>query len=181
LDIPSKEFLLVDLGGGSTEIILKIKDNIIVESFRFGIVTFTQKYKTPEAIKYAARKVINKRVKEFLNGLFLGYKKPKIMVASSGTPTTIAALKNGMNYKNYDPKRVNGTIITIKDLDYWLDKLLSMEMKKREELVGVGRGDLIVSGIYLFKEIMKVAKYKECIVCDDGLREGVAIEACNKI
>jgi len=53
-----------------------------------------------------------------------------------------------------------------------------MEMKKREELVGVGRGDLIISGIYIFKEIFKLAKYKECIVCDDGLREGVAIEEC---
>ena len=65
-----------------------------------------------------------------------------------------------MNYKTYDPKRVNGTIITPEDLDYWMDKLLKMEMKKREELVGVGRGDLIVSGIMIFKEIFKITKYK---------------------
>ncbi|NPA11737.1 MAG: phosphatase [Epsilonproteobacteria bacterium] len=179
-EIDPKEFLLVDLGGGSTEIVLKIKDMIISKSFPFGIVTFTQKYKTPEAIKYAVKKEVSKKIGSFLQGLFLGYKQPKIFVASSGTPTTIAALKNGMNYHNYDPQRINGTVITIKDLDYWLEKLLKMEMKRREELVGVGRGDLIVSGIYIFKEIFKLAKYKECIVCDDGVREGVAISGCEE-
>jgi exopolyphosphatase/guanosine-5'-triphosphate,3'-diphosphate pyrophosphatase len=101
-------------------------------------------------------------------------------VASSGTPTTIAALKLGMNYKTYNPQRINGTKITIEDLDFWAEKLMKMEMKKREELVGVGRGDLIISGIYIFKEIFKLAKYRECIVCDDGIREGVAISECKK-
>jgi exopolyphosphatase/guanosine-5'-triphosphate,3'-diphosphate pyrophosphatase len=86
-----------------------------------------------------------------------------------------------MTYKTYDPSRVNCTIITPGDLDYWMDKLLKMEMKKREELVGVGRGDLIVSGILIFKEIFKLTKYRECVVCDDGVREGVATEACKKI
>jgi exopolyphosphatase/guanosine-5'-triphosphate,3'-diphosphate pyrophosphatase len=174
----SKDFLLVDLGGGSTEIVLKSKDIIISESFPFGIVTFTQQYKTPDGIKLAVKKVVSKKIKSFLEGLFLGYKKPKFFVASSGTPTTIAALKRGMNYYNYDSEKINGTVITLKDLDFWLEKLLKMEMKKREELVGIGRGDLIVSGIYIFREIFKLTGYKECIVCDDGLREGVAIANC---
>jgi len=173
----AKSFLLVDIGGGSTEIILKHKENIVSESFRLGIVTLTQKYKTPEAIKIAIKKK-SKFIKEFIDFVFNAYKKPKIFSASSGTPTSIAALKKGMTYNTYDPEKVNGTIITPEDLDYWLDKLMKMEMKKREELVGVGRGDLIVSGIYIFKEIFKITKYDKCIVCDDGVREGVAISEC---
>jgi len=175
----ARNFFLVDIGGGSTELILKHKNNIVSKSYKIGIVMLTQKYKTPEAIKLAVKKEVAK-FKDFVDFVFNAYKKPKIFTASSGTPTTIAALKLGMNYKTYDPKRVNGTIVTPDDLDYWMDKLLKMEMKKREELVGVGRGDLIVSGIMIFKEIFKITKYKECIVCDDGVREGVAIEACKK-
>jgi len=175
----AREFFLVDIGGGSTELILKHKETILSQSYPIGIVTFTQKYKTPEAIKYAVKKEVAK-FKDFIDFAFNAYKKPKIFSASSGTPTSIAALKKGMNYKTYDPKKVNGTIITPEDLDYWLEKLLKMEMKKREELVGIGRGDLIVSGIMILKEIFKIAKYKECIVCDDGLREGVAISACKE-
>jgi len=175
----ARNFFLVDIGGGSTELILKHKDTIVSKSYKVGIVTITQKYKTPEAIKIAVKKEVAK-MKDFVDFVFSAYKKPKIFAASSGTPTTIAALKLGMNYKNYDPKRVNGTIITPEDLDYWMEKLLKMEMKKREELVGVGRGDLIVAGIMIFKEIFKITKYKECIVCDEGLREGVAISACKE-
>jgi len=172
-------FLLVDIGGGSTEVTVKNKDNMLSESFRLGIVTVTQRHKTPEAIKIAVKKRM-KDVKAFLDFAFNTLRKPKLFVASSGTPTTIAALKLGMNYSNYDGSRVNGTKITVEDLDYWAEKLMKMEMKKREELVGVGRGDLIISGIYIFKEIFKIAKYRECVVCDDGLREGVAISECEK-
>jgi len=169
--------VLVDIGGGSTEVTVKNKDNILSESFRLGIVTVTQRHKTPEAIKIAVKKKM-KDVKSFLDFAFNTLRKPKLFVASSGTPTTLAALKLGMNYHTYDGSKVNGAKITVEDLDYWADKLMKMEMKKREELVGVGRGDLIISGIYIFKEIFKLGKYKECIVCDDGLREGVAIDEC---
>jgi len=175
--INEKNFLLVDIGGGSTEITLKHKDNIIAQSFRLGIVTLTQKYKTPEAIRYAVKKY-SKEIKIFIDMLFNAHKKPKIFVASSGTPTTIAALKKGLDYFTYDPEKINGTVVNIDDLDIWLERLMKMEMKKREKLVGVGRGDLIISGIYIFKEIFKITKYKECIVCDDGVREGAAIEMC---
>jgi len=176
-NIEAKSFFLVDIGGGSTELILKHKDVVISESFPIGIVTFTQKYKTPEAIKYAVKKEAAK-FKDFIDLAFSTYKKPKIFAASSGTPTSIAALKHGLTYKTYNAEIVNCTKLTTKDLDYWLEKLMKMEMKKREELVGVGRGDLIFTGIYIFKEIFKVAKYDECIVCDDGVREGVAISGC---
>ena len=178
-NIDVKSFLLVDIGGGSTEIILKHKNDILSESYKLGIVTLTQAYKTPEAIKYAIKKESSK-IKSFLDFAFSTYKKPKIFTASSGTPTTIAALKLGMEYKTYNPDRVNGTIVTPADLDFWLDKLMKMEMKQREKLVGVGRGDLIMSGIYIFKEIFKLTKYNECIVCDDGLREGVALSGCKE-
>ncbi|WP_024790390.1 phosphatase [Lebetimonas sp. JH292] len=173
----NERFFLVDIGGGSTEFILKNKDNIMAESFKLGIVTFTQKYKTPDAIKIAVKKKA-KIFKDFIDLAFSTHKKPKNFVASSGTPTSIAALKKGMNYNTYNPEKINGTVITLADLDYWADKLMKMEMKKREKLVGVGRGDLIITGIYIFREIFKLTKYKECIVCDDGVREGVAISKC---
>ncbi len=176
-EVDAKSFFLVDIGGGSTELILKHKDTVVSQSFPIGIVTFTQKYKTPEAIKYAVKKEAAK-FKDFIDFAFSAYKKPKIFSASSGTPTSIAALKKGLNYNTYNPEIVNCTKVNTKDLDYWLDKLMKMEMKKREELVGVGRGDLIFTGIYIFKEIFKITKYDECIVCDDGVREGAALAKC---
>ena len=175
--LDARNFLLIDIGGGSTEIILKHKDVIVSKSYKVGIVTLTQKYKTPEAIKIAAKKEVAK-MKSFIDMLFMTYKKPKIFAASSGTPTSVAALKLGMKYSTYDPDRVNCTSVTIEDVEFWMEKLLKMEMRKREELVGVGRGDLIVSGLMIFREVFKITKYRECVVCDDGVREGVAYSGC---
>jgi len=176
LNIFYKNMLLVDIGGGSTELILKTKKEIISESFKIGIVTISQKYKSIEALEYGIKKDV-KPFKDFISFIKQSY-RPNIFVASSGTPTTIAALKIGMDYQSYDSKRINGVKVTIQDLDYWMNRLLKMEVKQREKLVGIGRGDLIVSGIMIFKEIFLMSGFEECIVVDDGVREGIAIEYC---
>ncbi len=176
LTIPHKVMFLVDIGGGSTELILKTKNELISESFKIGIVTISQKYKSIESLEYGIKQDV-KPFKDFINFIKISY-RPDIFVASSGTPTTIAALKIGLDYDTYDANKVNGVEVTIKDLDEWMDKLLKMEMKKREKLVGVGRGDLIVSGIMIFKEIFRIGGFSKCIVCDNGVREGVALDYC---
>ena len=174
-----KKMFLVDIGGGSTELIVYNNRNkeILSESFKIGIVTISQKYKSIEALEYGIRKD-TKEFKDFIDLIKITY-KPDIFVASSGTPTTIAALKIGLNYSTYDPQKVNNTELTIDDLDYWMDRLLKMDMKEREKLVGIGRGDLIVSGIMIFKEIFRLSGFDKCIVCDMGVREGVAFDYCN--
>jgi exopolyphosphatase/guanosine-5'-triphosphate,3'-diphosphate pyrophosphatase len=175
-NIQYKNMFLADIGGGSTELILSNKKEVISESFPIGIVTTSQRYKSIEALEYGIRQD-TKPFKDFISFIKQTY-RPDIFVASSGTPTTIAALKIGLDYKTYDGEKVNGVELTIKDLDEWMDKLLKMEMKQKEKLVGIGRGDLIVSGIMIFKEIFRLSGFEKCIVCDMGVREGVAFDYC---
>jgi len=47
--------------------------------------------------------------------------------------------------------------------------------------VGVGRSDLIVAGILIFRQLFVLLQMKECIVIDDSLREGVALEKCSDL
>jgi exopolyphosphatase/guanosine-5'-triphosphate,3'-diphosphate pyrophosphatase len=49
-----------------------------------------------------------------------------------------------------------------------------------ENIVGKGRGDLILSGIVIFREIFKVINYNATVVYDDGLREGIAYAYCKE-
>jgi exopolyphosphatase/guanosine-5'-triphosphate,3'-diphosphate pyrophosphatase len=175
-NIHYKNMFLADIGGGSTELILANKKEIISESFPIGIVTTSQKYKSIEALEYGIRQD-TKPFRDFINFIKQTY-RPDIFVASSGTPTTIAALKIGLDYSTYDGEKVNGVEVTIEDLDKWMDKLLKMEMRQKEKLVGIGRGDLIVSGIMIFKEIFRLGGFEKCIVCDMGVREGVAFDYC---
>ncbi|MFA9238760.1 MAG: exopolyphosphatase [Candidatus Paceibacteria bacterium] len=171
--INSSKFILLDIGGGSTEIIVNTNDNYSAHSFDFGIVTMTQKY-----LKYHdlhndldSRK---KDIKEFLDSLNLDLSDYGF-VATAGTPTTIAAIKLGQDFFSYDRNIVNGAIVDLNDLEYCLNIFKNSSKEEIARLVGRGRVEFIEVGIFIYKAIFEVLNKKESIVLDDGLREGVAI------
>lgn len=171
--IYSSKFILLDIGGGSTEIIVNTNDNYSAHSFDFGIVTMTQKY-----LKYHdlhndldSRK---KEIKEFLDSLNLDLSAYSF-VATAGTPTTIAAIKLGQDFFSYDRNIVNGAIVNLNDLEYCLNIFKNSSKEEISRLVGRGRVEFIEVGIFIYKMIFEVLNKKESTVLDDGLREGVAI------
>lgn len=175
-----KDFLLVDIGGGSTEVILWDGGKVISQSFDIGIVPIAQKYKKKESIA-AALPGLMEELGSFVSDMrHLGI-RPEIFTATAGTPTTIAAIMQGMDYQSYDYQKINGYVVKKQDLDTEMKRLLKANMAEREKLVGVGRADLIIAGILIFKEIYKICRFEECTVVDDGLREGLAIAKCRNL
>ncbi len=177
LNFTFESFINIDLGGGSTEIILNYPNEIFSKSVDIGIVTFAEKHKSFEKIKKEA-KTAYKDLEEFIKNYYKIYKKPSLLTATAGTPTTIAAFLKGMDYENYDYKKINGMKISIKDIKMSLEKLLKLDIKEREKWVGVGRGDLIIAGIYLLISLIEITSFKEITVIDDSLKEGAAILGC---
>ncbi len=175
----SDTFVLVDIGGGSTELIFHYKDETISKSFPVGIVTIAQSYETLENIEEALpREMLDMQM--FCAELYATKQKPDSFVATAGTPTTVAAMKLGFNYETYDAAKINGTSLEKEELDFYLKKLLSMPFEEREIAVGTGRSDLIAAGILIYKQLYTMLEFENCVVIDDGLREGVALEMCDK-
>lgn len=173
----SDSFILIDIGGGSTEIIFQYPEGIYSKSFPVGIVTISQTYKTFEHIQQALSKEMLE-MQMFCAEIYATKGKPDSFVATAGTPTTVAAMKLGMNYQTYDAKKINGTVLSAKELEFYLDKLLSLEFKEREFTVGTGRSDLIAAGILIYSKLFTILEFESNIVIDDGLREGIAIDMC---
>ncbi|XPV70087.1 MAG: exopolyphosphatase [Halarcobacter sp.] len=174
--IPSSKFILLDIGGGSTEIIVNIDEQFHSHSFNFGIVTLTQKYLSYEGLKQELENH-KKDIKNFLDELNINL-DDFTFVATAGTPTTIAAIKLGQDFFHYDKDVVNGTLVNLKDLEDALDIFRNSSKETIVKLVGKGRVEFIEIGIYIYKAIFEVLEKKESIVLDDGLREGVAIDYC---
>lgn len=151
LGIGLESSLLIDLGGASTEISFG-KAN---RSFSFGIITALQSNKSAQI---AAAKE------------FIGEFEFKNIILTSGVPTTVAALKKGLNYANYRADLINGMQISRDDLK-WVANLLKTTPNK-DELVGKNRADLIVKGCEILLNLIGLSP---CIVIDDGLREGLFI------
>ncbi len=180
--IESSKFVLLDIGGGSTEIIINNEEEFFSHSFNFGTVTLTQKYlKYNDLLKELNSHKVD--IKAYLNELEIDLRE-FTFVATAGTPTTIAALKLGQDFFHYDKKTVNGTIVNIKDLEDCLEVFRNSSKELITKLVGEGRVEFIEVGIFIYKTIFEVLDKEDSIVLDDGLREGVAINHCllkNKI
>jgi len=179
----SDTFVLVDIGGGSTELIFHYGSQTISKSFPIGIVTIAQTYEDLRKIEESLPKEMFE-MQMFCAEVYATKGKPAAYVATAGTPTTVAAMKLGFNYETYDAIKINGTSLQKDELDFYLKKLLSMPFESREVAVGTGRSDLIAAGILIYKQLYTLLEFDTCVVVDDGLREGVALEMCknyNKI
>ncbi|SFZ97545.1 Exopolyphosphatase [hydrothermal vent metagenome] len=177
LQYVSKSFVLVDIGGGSTELIFNFEDKVISKSFPIGIVTISQKYKNLEDIQ-SALSLEMLDMQKFSSQVYAEEGKVNSFIATAGTPTTVAAMKLGQNYACYSASKVNGTSVFKNELDIYLKKLLSLPFEERELKVGVGRSDLIAAGILIYKHVFSILEFESCIVIDDGLREGLALDGC---
>lgn len=170
----SSEFVLIDVGGGSTEIIFDIEGKRVSKSFPIGIVTLAQQCKSVKEIEELLE-LLFKDVVEFVSEIYQNYSKPRSFVATAGTPTTMAAYLNGMNYSNYDVQKINGYRLSLSDTRKVLKELQQMSDERRKFFVGVGRESLIVAGILIVQKLYEVLGYESAIVIDDGVREGVAL------
>lgn len=175
-EIDTDKFILLDIGGGSTEIIINDGEKFYSHSFNFGIVTLTQKYLNYDdlLVELESHKV---DIKAFLDEFEIDTSK-FTFVATAGTPTTIAAIKLGQDFFHYDKDAVNGTMVNLNDLEESLELFRNSSNEVITKLVGRGRVEFIEVGIYIYRAIYEVLNKKESIVLDDGLREGVAINHC---
>ncbi len=170
-------FVLVDIGGGSTEIIFK-KGNISEsKSFPVGIVTMASKYPSIQEFQSRLPKELSE-IDDYVQSYYKAEGKPDFFVATAGTPTTIAAFKQGMTYDNYDAQRINGSTLNYFECVRALDELLELSDAERTRYVGVGREELIVSGVMIYASFFDLFGHESSVIIDDGLREGLAVLAC---
>jgi len=177
LHYASESFVLIDIGGGSTELIFHYGEETVSKSFQVGIVTIAQSYENLENIEKALPQEMLD-MQRFCAENYATKGQPAAFVATAGTPTTVAAMKLGFNYETYNAQKINGTLLLKEELDFYLKKLLAMPFDEREIAVGTGRSDLIAAGILIYKQLYTILEFDRGIVVDDGLREGVALDLC---
>jgi len=172
-NIISDKFILLDIGGGSVELTIYEQNKQIVKSFDFGIVTLTQKFSIENAL-FTELEQQKKQIADYLSALNLKLEEYEF-IATAGTPTTIAAVKHGQNFLDYDKNIINGTNIKLVDINSCLNLLKNKTEEELNGIFGPNRKDFIRVGIYIYRSFFEILNKDESIVFDDGLKEGVAI------
>ncbi len=172
-------FVLVDIGGGSTEVIFKKGYVSESKSFPVGIVTMASKYPSRDEMN---RHLVSElsEISEYVHNYYTREGKPDFFVATAGTPTTISAFRQGMKYDDYEAERINGSTLNCFECMEALDDLLSLDFDERASYVGVGREELILAGVMIYAQFFRLFDYETSVIIDDGLREGLAITACEQ-
>ena len=181
LDYAEAPFLVVDLGGGSTELVLGSTDVDASFSADIGCVRLTERClhsDPPTALEVAAaRDVVRERLGEALRAVPVDYARTWVGVA--GTMTTLSALAQKMT--TYDPQAIHLSRVGFTELLVVCDELIGMTRAQRAALgpMHEGRVDVIAGGAIVVEELAYVlgqrAGIDELIVSEHDILDGIAL------
>lgn len=175
LDREYDELLVVDVGGGSTEYTLaRSGQPDFVRSLPLGVVRLTEGKVSVEAMEDK----INRELEMLRSEMLRAGQLPGpgvLMVGTAGTATTLAAID--MEMVDYDYRLVNNYLIPGDNIKRIFDRLLPMSLEERLAVPGLekGREDLVVSGMLVILQSMRLFGMDTMKVSDYGLLEGLVV------
>lgn len=173
-DHPSAEGrAVVDVGGGSTEVIMQKNGVIEGRSIDVGSVRLTEMFiKSQPVNRDTMTKIAQYVQNEFAKAKVNGAEVTEL-IAVAGTPTTLAALDQE---RAFDEGLVNGYHMEVDRIQKWIGKLAALSVEEREKLPGMQpkRSDVIVTGALILAGAMRALNQHKITVSTRGVRYGVA-------
>jgi exopolyphosphatase/guanosine-5'-triphosphate,3'-diphosphate pyrophosphatase len=159
--------LVVDIGGGSTEITLGRGDSVASVSLQLGCVRLTERYligDPPDATEVSATRAAIADALTWGEGQMpelLDLDRARRMVGLAGTVSTLASLKLGIG--EYDAAKLHHARIGLGEISSMCERLASLSARERSVLVGMvpGREDVILGGAL----VLEAVAHRYC--CDD--------------
>jgi exopolyphosphatase/guanosine-5'-triphosphate,3'-diphosphate pyrophosphatase len=165
---------VIDVGGGSTEVIMQTKDGIKGTSVDVGSVRLTELFITAHPV--AVHEL--DKVRDYARNAFAKVSLPaqdiREVIAVAGTPTTLAALDQAIPFEE---SRIHGYGLSKSKIETWTARLAAMTIEDRERLPGMQpkRADVIVTGSIILDEALGKLGKTELRTSTKGVRYGVAL------
>ncbi len=176
LDPSNGPFLVVDIGGGSTEFVFGTSTVEAARSVNIGCVRMSERHfandpATPEQIELARTDI---KAAIAIAAAVVPITKAKTLVAVAGTATTVAAAALGLT--EYDRYTIHLSRISAAQVH---DSSAMFLSKNREERVSLGymhpgRVDVIGAGSLVLSEIMKATGAAEFVASESDILDGMA-------
>jgi exopolyphosphatase/guanosine-5'-triphosphate,3'-diphosphate pyrophosphatase len=170
---PADKLLIVDIGGGLTELIRAESDRALeVVSLQLGSVRLTERIIHQDPPSASEAEILRGTVDKALDQLGWNY-HPDKMVGIAGTVTTLCAIALGL--ERYSPESVHGYRLGAEEISRLIELLGSMPLERRKQLPGMepGRADVLFAGGVILERVMNYFGCGEVTVSDQGVRWGL--------
>ncbi len=167
LPVDPMSAVVIDIGGASTEISTARQ----YFSLPIGSVNLTEEFMCKDPPSEENKVLLMKNIQKELEQIPFSFSKKSLLVATAGTPTTLAALKN----KTDQTGNLHGELVPLGQVNYWWEYLCQLPFEKRKNLKGMPfyRADVLPAGLSVLKQSMEKFHWNECVVSTMGLRYGL--------
>jgi exopolyphosphatase/guanosine-5'-triphosphate,3'-diphosphate pyrophosphatase len=184
MDFTDRPNIIIDIGGGSTELILAdIHEPRVLSSTKIGAVRLTKEFVTTDPIcetelyylRAYVRGMLERPVEEIWCKLQLN-EIPRL-IGTSGTIETLATIY-ALENQGSIPSPFNGYVVSRQDLEKVLKKLTTITYEERLKVPGISdrRAEIIVPGAIILLEAMVMLKLDAITICEQALREGIIVD-----
>jgi exopolyphosphatase / guanosine-5'-triphosphate,3'-diphosphate pyrophosphatase len=177
---PAEKTMVVDIGGGSTELVIGDGPEVgFYASLQAGTVRHTERHVTHDPPLAAELEELAGDVRglidEALEGEALAQASFGIGVA--GTPTSLAAIDQAL--EPYDPDLVHGYRLSLEAIQRMLSQLAAKPLTERIAVPGLheGRAPTIVAGVIILIQVMRAFGLTEIEASEHDILWGAALEA----
>jgi exopolyphosphatase/guanosine-5'-triphosphate,3'-diphosphate pyrophosphatase len=171
----SAPFLVIDLGGGSTELVIGDQEPTGAYSMDVGCVRMTERHTPGGNPTKAQEEAIRTDVRNALKvaATKVDWKKAQTVVGVAGTITTVAA--HVLNLKTYDPDVLHGANITAEQVSQTAQDFITLTPAQRGALpyMHEGRIEVITAGSIVLDEVMKGIGAQTLIASERDILDGV--------
>jgi len=174
-------FLVIDIGGGSTEFVFGIAQVEAARSVNIGCVRMSERHfkNDPPTQSEIEGARIDIRNAIALAGEVVPIKNAKTLVAVAGTATTVAAA--ALNLAEYDSELIHLAKISAKETRRVSDWLLTLTRQERGNLgyMRPGRVDVIAAGSLVLAEIIEATGLTNFIASENDILDGMVWSMLN--
>lgn len=179
MNLQKKRALFIDIGGGSTELIVGDQHKYyFLDSLKLGAIRLTSAFfgaNETDAVSPQRYKLVQDQIRNVAVAALRRLRRHKfeLAIGSSGTIVNLAQIA-----ANLDPRQSDRTVMTRAQLRAAAKLICSLPMEKRRQISGINpdRADIIVAGTAILETLMDELGLTEINISERGLREGLLID-----
>lgn len=190
IDFSGERLMVVDVGGGSTEVVMGTggAEPVCAHSFNVGCRRVTEKFlasdpPAPEELA-RARAWIHEKMASWFAEQSREAADLERVVAVAGTATTVVSIRECM--ETYDSSRVHKARVSRQELLEVYERLAALPLSERKQVVGLDpkRAPVMVAGLLILLEVLDFAGIDAFTVSETDILHGITLavshEACEK-